>query len=603
MRRNMFPKLILAVALLPSMLLSADAQEKPPGCVQWKSYTDTIWVEQDITENRVINETTYETKEVTKSRPRWVSEELERTVTEEKPVKRTSERIVTRKVTKPVTTRKTRIKTRVEESFDYVTEMREESYTVRKPVTETVFEKKEVRVRKPVTKRIVKKEESTVFRPQETTQTTLVPGTLLVQGYSGSSRPRIRWLSRGYYGDPVSGQTVWRRPGLHWVDEPQYGQAAVPVVVPQQQSSTTLVPETIVEEKPVEVTTYVDEFETREVPVEVERFVTETRTRKVPYTVRVPKRKVIEEEIPYTETTYVDETITERIPYTETIMKKVTRKEPYTKIKESWETYTETERVPKTTTKRVPYVAKYRVPYYVEVRVPCDANGRPVARGQQVPGSHRLHPAWKKMMTKVVGATESVKTDEMSVFVKGNSSSPARFNVPDAVDVPESAASVLTGQTKNESTELGDAPNLNFSGIRDFGKRETVRTMKPIPKAIVEPVVALPTETEASKQLSKEIDENFRALGIVSAEEKPEVESVQSQETSGTSGAEYRKMDVDPEPAAADFKPEPLTIDVEVPPSAAQPTSTPNDADEVDAENPDDDTIEQDVDVSRPGRS
>lgn len=590
MRQNMFQKLMLAAALLPVMLLSADAQEKPPGCVQWKSYTDTVWVEQNITENRLVSETSYETKEVKKARPRWISEELERTVTEEKPVNQTSERIVTRTVRKPVTTKKTRIKTRVEETYEDVTEMRDETYTVRKPVVETVMKKEEVRVRKPVTKRILKKEEVTVYRPQETTQTTMVPGTLLVPGVSGSSRPRMRWLERGYYSDPYNGQPVWRRSGLHWVDENRQGQAAVPVVIPQQQSSMTLVPETIVKEKPVEVTTYVDEYETREVPVEVERMVEETRTRKVPHTIRVPKRTLIEEEIPYTETTYVDETITERIPYTETVMKKVTRKEPYTRIKETWQDYTVTERVPKTTTKRVPYVAKYRVPYYVQVRVPCDANGRPVARGQQVPGTHRLHPAWKKMMTKVAGAAESTLTNETSVFEK-RESSPAEFDVPDAVDVPDSASSVL-----------GDAPNLKFRNEKASADR--VVRMKPIMKAKTEPVVPERQETEASKRLSKEIDDNFRALGIVSADEEPEAESVQSQETSAD--AEDRSMDVDPVPAKADFNPEPLTIDVEVPPSAVQPdASQPEAAEaaEVGAETTDDDTIEQDVEVSRPDRS
>ena len=602
----MFPKLLMAAALVPVALMVADAQEKPAGCVQWKSYTDTVWVVQDITENRVVNETSYETKEVTKSRPRWISEELERTVTEEKPVKQTSERIVTRTVRKPVTTKKTRIKTRVEESYENVTEMHDETYTVRKPVVETVMKKEEVRVRKPVTKRILKKEEVTVYCPKETTQTTMVPGTLLVPGVAGSSRPRMRWLERGYYSDPYNGQPVWRRSGLHWVDEPRYGQAAVPVVVPQQQSAMTLVPETIVEEKPVEVTTFVDEYETRQVPVEVERIVEETRTRKVPRTVRIPKRKLIEEEIPYTETTYVDETITERVPYTETVMKKVTRKEPYTRIKETWEDYTETVRVPKTTTKRVPYVAKYRVPYYVQVRVPCDANGRPVARGQQVPGTHRLHPAWKKMMTKVVGATESVKTDETSVFEK-TELSPAQFNVPDAVDVPDSAKSVLAGQVRNESSGLGDAPRVKF---RNFATGERVETtsMKPIVKAKPDPVVPpAREETEASKQLAKEIDDGFRALGMVAEDERPESESVESDETSAkasdSADPEDRAMDIDPVLAKAAFTPEPLTIDVEVPPSAAQPTAVEPDSDEADAENEDDDTIEQDVDVSRPARS
>ena len=577
--RSNIQKTSLALFIAFATLSCADAQEKPPGCVQWKSYTDTVWVEQDITENRVINETTYETKEVTKSRPRYISEKLERTITEKKPVRRTSERTVTRKVTKPVTTRKTRTKRRVIESFEDVTEMRDETYTVRKPVTETVMETKKVLVRKPVTRRGTKKEQVTVLRPQESTQTNLVPGTLLVPGQSTSARPRPRWLQRGYYTDPQTGQQVWRRAGLHWVDQPS--QQAVPVVIPQQSTSVTLVPQTITEEKPFEETTFVDEYETREVPVTVERVVNETRTRKVPHTVRVPKRKVIEEEIPYTETTYVDETITETVPYTETVMETVTRKEPYTRIRNTWEDYTETIEIPKTTTKRVPYVARYRVPYLVEVRVPYDANGQPMGRGQQVSGTHRPHPNWQKMMTKVAGAKERVKTTETTVT---ESSVFQKSEYPPAkLDVSDSAKSAVDSKTETDS-DLGEAPNLKFNS-------ELTKNMKPIIKADAPKVVTNPQETEASKEFGRETDERFQSLGLTVSPDNDEPENVETAETN------YRNWGTDKTPAEIDVTPEPLELDVEVPPGSVQPTiSVP------DAETEDDDTIEQDVDLSRPVR-
>jgi len=584
----MFQKFILAIAIAPAMLACANAQQKPADCVEWKSYTKTVWAEQDVTENRLINETTYETKEVTKSRPRYITEKLERTITEEKPVEKTSHKTVTRKITKPVTTTKSRTKTRVVESYEDVTEMREETYTVRKPVTETVVEKKEVLVRKPVTRRTIKKENVTVYRPQQSTQTTMVQGTLLVPGNSTTSRPQMQWLQRGYYGDEQTGHRVWRRPGLHWVDKPRYTQQAVPVVIPQQSTSVAMVPETIVKEKPVEETVYVDEYETREVPVTVERVVEETRTRKVPVTVRVPKRKVIEEQIPYTETTYVVETITEKVPVTETVMQTVTRKEPYTRIKSTWEDYTETTRVPTTTSKRVPYIARYRVPYLVEVRVPCDANGRPVGRGQQVAGTHRVHPNWRKMMTKVASATEGVKaTSETSVFERNNST-PATFDVSGSIDTPASATSVMASRVETESTPLGDAPkDLKF-------KTEKTLRLKPIVESPRKPIVTEPQETEASKEHSKRIDERFRNLGLTPIEESDDAES----ESVPTTETSDRTMDVDP-PAEVEFAAEQLKLDVEVdvPPSATEATEP--EAAETDAEAEDDDTIEQDVDVSR----
>ncbi|WP_210421385.1 hypothetical protein [Mariniblastus fucicola] len=596
----MILKFLFSVAALPTMLTCAHAQSTPAGCVQWKTYTDTVWVEQPVTENRVVSETSYEVKEITKSRPRWISEQRERTVTEEKPVEQTSERIVTRTVRKPVTTTKSRIKTRVEESYEDVTEMRDETYTVRKPVVETVIEKKEVRVRKPVTRRVVEKENVTVYRPVETTETKMVPGALVVPGYTGGARTRMKWLPRGYYGDPYTGQPVWRRPGLHWVNEPNYGQNAVPVVVPQQQSTVNLVPQTIVEEKPVDVTTYVDEYETLETPVTRERIVEETRTRKVPYTVRIPKRKIIEEEIPYTETTYVDETITERVPYTETVMKTVTRREPYTQIKESWEDYTETIRVPKTTTKRVPYVTTYRVPYKVEVRVPCDANGRPVARGQQVPGTHRLHPAWESMMTKVVGADSIRETSERSgTSVLDRGDSPARFDVPGSVEAPASASSVMASEVRSEREPLGEAPqNLQFENRSNpVSLSETSRRLKTIGQPKAEPTVAQPPETEASKEMARRIKERFRKLGIGTDTETASPESVETVETSADESARDLKVDLPP-PARATFQPEPLTVDVDVPAAASQPA-----IEEPDAENSDDDTIERDVKLSRPSRT
>ena len=577
----MRPKLLLCLAIVAatvSMPNDAVAQQTTPAnCMQWKKYTDTVWVEQDLTENRLVTETSYETKEVTKSRPRWISEEHERTITEEKPVEQTRDKVVTRTVRKPVTTTKTRLRTRVEETFEEVTKMREETYTVRKPVTETILEKKEVRVRKPVTQRSVEKENVTLYRPQESVETQYVPGTLLVPGASNSERPRMRWLQRGYYGDPRTGQTEWRRGGLHWVDEPS--QASVPVVVPTQRSTVTMVPETVVREKPVERITYVDEVETREVPVEVKRVVEETRTRKVPYTVRVPKRKVIEEEIPYTETTYVDETITERIPVTETVMKRVTRTEPVTKIRETWEDYTETVRVPKTITKRTPYVAKYRVPYLVEIRVPCDANGRPVARGQEIPGTHRLHPGWRNMVTKVVAGTKKSVGGEKSTAEEAEETS------------------VLVERSASETkADLGPAPkDIQFPEDTNDSSREVTTRLKPIVRAAVEePVAAAPRETEPSIELNKRIHERFNNLGF--EEPEPEV-SAQSVETIETSAIESSPVENEA-PRKAAFVPEALSFEVEVPPDAQPPV---NPAAMPSVEDPSDATIEHDdIDLSHP---
>ena len=593
MRPNLFLYFSAFIVSLVAFPFEASAQQTaadqvPANCVDWKTYTDTVWVDQDVTENRVVSETSYDTKEVTKSRPRWISEDHERTITEEKPVQQTSEKVITETVCKPVTTTKMRVKSRVEETVEEVTEMRDETYTVRKPVTETYLEKKEVTVRKPVTQRTIERENVTVFRPEQTTQTQLVPGTLLVPN-AADTRRRVRYLPRGYYNDPATGQTAYRRRGLHWVLEPS--QAAVPVVVPQQQSSVTMVPETLVREKPVETTTFVEETEFREVPVKVERMVEETRTRKVPYTVRVPKRKIIEEQIPYTETTYVEETVTKRVPVTETVMKKVTRTEPVTRIRETWEDYTETVRVPKTTTKRVPYVAKYRVPYLVQIRVPVDANGNPVARGQEVPGTHRLHPGWRNMITKVGTATEtSARSAASSVMDK-----PTRASAGTSDGQVSVFSNSPMTDPKNVPDVLGPAPTkLRFP---DRSQMETTTRLKPIVRASAKPVVTGPEETEASIELNERINERFTNLGIEPVE--PEVSANNSVETVETSA---RKIAAPTEaPAKAAFQPEDLSFEVDVPPDAQPPV---NPATAPSVEEATGVTIEpDDVKLSRPNRS
>ena len=74
-------------------------------------------------------------------------------------------------------------------------------------------------------------------------------------------------------------------------------------------------------------------------------------------------------------------------------------------------------------------------------------------------------------------------------------------------------------------------------------------------------------------------------------------------ETAETSN---RTLEADPpaEPTRVEFEPESLKLEVNVPPSAAAPNSVqPEAAEPSDAENEDDDTIEQDVDLSRPKRS
>jgi len=177
---------IAAVVLVSGS--QTNAQEE---CEKYHRWDRTVFVTQPITENRLVEETSFETVKETKYLTVRQSEDRERTVIEEKPVTRTSERVQRTVVPKKITETKYRTVRRVENSFEDVTEMREEKYTVRKPVTETTIREEKVTVRKPITETQVKKEQITTLKPKSFRQTAQVPGTLLVPGVTGSRCPAV----------------------------------------------------------------------------------------------------------------------------------------------------------------------------------------------------------------------------------------------------------------------------------------------------------------------------------------------------------------------------------------------------------------------------
>ena len=130
----------------------------------------------------------------------------------------------------------------------YKRQMRTEKYMVRKPVTEKMIE---------VTKK-------TTYKPVVKSKTTMVPTQVPVIQLGSTpdpnARPRAQWLERGYYTDPATGQSVFRKRGLHWV-QPHIGAASVgvvPALIPQEKMEVSYEPETTEERTPIEVTRYVD---------------------------------------------------------------------------------------------------------------------------------------------------------------------------------------------------------------------------------------------------------------------------------------------------------------------------------------------------------
>jgi hypothetical protein len=339
----------------------------------------TVYEQRPATFSQMVNETVYETQQVTSYKPVWTTEKRERRTTVLKPVVKTSEREERYRVYRPVIETKYREKQIEETSYETTTEIREEKYLVKKPVIEVEYREQKVLVRKPVTQTMMQTENVTTYRPVTVSETALVPGEELENQLvlDPSSRNRLRWLPRGCYVDPTTGAVVYRKPGLHWVSDPQLELQTTlkPVLQPQQVLRTTYVPETVQVQNPVQVTNYVDELETRRYPVQVQRTSEEIQVFKIPYKVHRPVTKVRTERIPYEEVTYRTEEVVRRVPITETTYERVEQVEPYEVQVCRWVAETKEVQVPKVVSQLQNYEISQTIPRTVLMKVPVDAAG------------------------------------------------------------------------------------------------------------------------------------------------------------------------------------------------------------------------------------
>ena len=344
----------------------------------------TVYEKKPVTMSRWINETTKERKQETAYKQITQTEQRERKHVTYKPIRTTSEREERMVVKKPITETLFRERRTEETTFEEVTDYRDEEYTVREPVIETEMREEKYTVRKPVTQKLIEVKSTTTYKPKYKNQTELVPTTTVVPQIVATpdptQRPRMTWLGTGYYTDPASGQTVYRRRGLHWVQPSVLTPAAstVPTLVPRETGKFEFVPETVEERTPIEVTRMVEKVETRKVPVEVKRMVERTKTRRVPYARKVPKTVVTTEEIPYTRTTYREEVVVKKVPYEEVIYQKVETFEPYEVETSRWVPYQREVEVPRTVSKRVDYEVMQTVPRTIMMKVPIDCFGNEI---------------------------------------------------------------------------------------------------------------------------------------------------------------------------------------------------------------------------------
>ena len=219
----------------------------------------TVYEQRQFTAYRVEYETVCEQRPVTTYKPIWETAVRENRYTVARPVMETAVHDEAYTVQRPV----------------YETAERDESYTVMRPVYETAYRTECHTVLQPVTTYLTQYVDQGCFHEQ----TVLKPALPVT---------RLAWQSGTCAVDPVTGQTVYQRAGLYWVQTPrtecEVQKVWCPNVVAQQVPQTTYVPQTVTQQVPMQVCKYVPEQVCRKVPVQVCRMVTEQCVRKVPVT-------------------------------------------------------------------------------------------------------------------------------------------------------------------------------------------------------------------------------------------------------------------------------------------------------------------------------
>ena len=436
-------------------------------------------IDEPVTKTRWVEKKTFETE--TRQKQVVQTEKRQRVIITQKPVTETKYRTETVKRQKPVTVEKFRERRTKQTTYKTVTGYRDETETIREPVIETEMRTERVTVKKPVTKEMIEVKKTTTLKPvvKKETQYDVVPGQTLYSVLPDTSRrSRARWLSPGYYTDPVSGLSVYRRGGLHWVQP----NATVPVgqtpgvAVPREVESTTYEPEVVETRRPISVTRMVEETIEREVPHEVKKFVERTVTKKVPYEYKMPVDKVIVEKIPYTETTYEEEVIERRVPYTETRMQEVRTIEDYDVEVPRYVTQTVKKEKPVYKWVEEKFETTVRRTVYETMKVPCTADGEPLS--DPVPLSAREYEFVSELPSTGATTTRKPTLPRQKVYsTQGQvEEDPKSTLKPDSITVPE---------TKTDRTKMGSIVKAE-STATPSSQAEPAEQPLTTPKAVAE---------------------------------------------------------------------------------------------------------------------
>ncbi|MDR1493826.1 MAG: hypothetical protein LBT05_14065 [Planctomycetaceae bacterium] len=318
---------------------------------------------------RIEKETQYREEEQTSYRQVWDEEVRERRYTVYKNIPETTMKQEKYKVLRPTWTTEYR-----DASYDVIkivpeTSFREERRTVSRPVWETDERTVWQTVRRPVQETIMQERQYTVNRPVTTYKTETTDRGQYVNYTAvepGKTYHRLAWQNGGTYVNPITGASRYQLPGFYWtpmqaesklrqemVYQPNYVSQLVPV--------TTLMPETVTEQTPVNRISYQEERIARKEPYQVMRMVQEEIVNQVPVTTY---RQVVQR---------VQKTTPVHVYKLET--EEVAREIPVTTYKRIAEEYTEPYTVKVPRVEKV--IQKVMKPYIVEKRIPLDELGNP----------------------------------------------------------------------------------------------------------------------------------------------------------------------------------------------------------------------------------
>jgi hypothetical protein len=258
--------------------------------------------------------------------------------------------------------------------------MREQRYTVQRPVWEETYQDQQRVVRKAVTDTVLQDYNYTSYDPVTTMRTEYVDqggyqnSTVYVPG---RERNRLQWLPGGYALDPLTGVNYWRRAGLYWVPSADPGvyavqQQYVPNVVAMQRPETSYVARVVTEKRPVQVTRYVDEVVVEKVPVKVCRMEQTEEVRQIPITVQKPVVERINYKVPVKTCRWVEQEMVRKVPVTtqRVVYEERAERVPVQVCK--WVTENQTVREPRTVATWKAYESQQCVPRTVVMRVPTD---------------------------------------------------------------------------------------------------------------------------------------------------------------------------------------------------------------------------------------